>query len=40
MKSYHENGQLEARGTFNMGERCGEWIIEGEAQTYPPCPPA
>jgi len=25
------------RGALNMGEACGEWIIEGEAQTYPPC---
>jgi antitoxin component YwqK of YwqJK toxin-antitoxin module len=34
---YHENGQLWQRGALNMGEACGEWIIEGEAETYPPC---
>ena len=34
---YDENGQLQQRGTWNMGEACGEWIVEGETQTYPPC---
>ena len=36
---YHENGQLRRRGTFNMGERCGEWVVDGETVTYSPCPP-
>ena len=36
-ESYHENGQLWEGGTWNMGEECGEWIIEGEARTFPPC---
>ena len=36
---YHENGQLQSEGPLNMGEECGEWIVEGEARTYPPCPP-
>jgi hypothetical protein len=22
-----------------MGERCGEWIQDGETVTYDPCPP-
>ena len=35
---YYENGQLEERGTYNMGEQCGEWIEDGETVTYPPCP--
>ena len=35
--SYHENGQVAERGTYNMFVRCGDWIIEGEARTYPPC---
>ena len=37
--SYYENGQLERKGTYNMGQRCGEWIQDGETQTYPPCHP-
>jgi hypothetical protein len=36
---YHENGQLQQKGVWNMGEACGEWIVEGDARTYPPCPP-
>ena len=35
--SYYENGQLWEKGILNMGEQCGEWIIEGEARTFPPC---
>jgi len=27
------------KGTYNMGERCGEWIENGETVTYDPCPP-
>ena len=34
---YSENGQLQARGAWNMDEPCGEWMVEGEARTYPPC---
>ena len=33
------HGQFLEKGTFNMGERCGEWIEDGETVTYPPCPP-
>ena len=35
----YENGQLVAKGVWNMGEACGEWIVDGETVTYPPCPP-
>ena len=38
-ESYRENGQLEQKGTYNMGEQCGEWIEDGETVTYDPCPP-
>ena len=38
-ESYHENGQLRMKGTFNMSGRCGEWIEDGETVPYPPCPP-
>ena len=38
-ESYHENGQLEQRGTANMGQKCGEWIEDGKTVTYDPCPP-
>jgi antitoxin component YwqK of YwqJK toxin-antitoxin module len=38
-ESYHENGQLERRGTANMGQKCGEWIEDGKTVTYDPCPP-
>lgn len=34
-----ENGQLWEKGTYNMGERCGEWMEDGETVTYAPCPP-
>ena len=36
---YHENGQLRRKGTGNMGEKCGEWIEDGETVTYDSCPP-
>ena len=36
---YSENGQLRDKGTWNMGEVCGEWITDGETVTYDPCPP-
>jgi hypothetical protein len=26
-------------GIYNMGEKCGEWIGDGETVTYDPCPP-
>ena len=32
-----KDGQLQTRGTYNMGEACGEWISDGEAGTFPPC---
>ncbi len=36
-----KDGQLQTRGTYNMGEACGEWMIEdGETVTLDPCPPA
>jgi len=27
------------KGTYNFGEKCGEWIEDGETVTYDPCPP-
>ena len=38
-ESYFENGQLEQKGTYKDGLRCGEWFEEGETVTYDPCPP-
>ena len=32
-------GQLQEKGTSNMGEECGESIEDGETVTYDPCPP-
>jgi len=37
-ETYHEDGQLQQKGGWNMGEAYGEWMIEGEARTYPPSP--
>ena len=37
--SYYANGQLYEKGTYNMGQKCGEWIEDGETVTYDPCPP-
>ncbi len=37
---YFPDGRLMSSGIYNMGERCGEWILDdGEAVTYDPCPP-
>jgi len=36
---YDENGQSLSEGIWNMGEECGEWIIDGETVTHDPCPP-
>ncbi len=36
--SYLEVGSLLERGTYNSGEKCGEWIENGETVTYDPCP--
>ena len=38
-ETYHENGQLCEKGTYNMYKKCGEWIEGGETVTYDPCPP-
>ena len=38
-ETYHENGQLRLRGTYDMGVKCGEWFEDGETVTYDPCPP-
>jgi antitoxin component YwqK of YwqJK toxin-antitoxin module len=36
---YRSNGQLAWKGTYNMGQECGEWIEDGETVTNDPCPP-
>ena len=36
-ETYHDNGQLERKGTYKDGEKCGEWIEGGETVTYDPC---
>ena len=39
-ESYFLEGRaFPQRGTYNMGEKCGEWIEDGETVTYDPCPP-
>jgi len=35
-EDYYGNGQLERKGTYNVGEKCGEWIEDGETVTYDP----
>jgi len=30
---------LEEKGTYNMGEDCGEWTMFGVVFPYDPCPP-
>jgi len=27
------------KGSYHRGQKCGEWIDDGETVTYPPCPP-
>ena len=34
---YHDNGQLEFKGTYKDGKPCGECTQEGKTVTYPPC---
>ena len=29
-----KDGQLQTRGTYNMGGACGEWIEDGETVIY------
>ena len=36
---YRESGELDHGGINNMGEKCGEWIEDGDTVTYDPCPP-
>ena len=39
-EAYYENGQLWERGVWNVGNKCGEWLEDGEETvTYDPCPP-
>jgi hypothetical protein len=33
-----EDMELKEKGTYNMGEKCGEWLEDGETVTYDPCP--
>jgi len=36
-ESYYENGQLQVKGTYKDGERCGEWLDFSETVTHDPC---
>jgi antitoxin component YwqK of YwqJK toxin-antitoxin module len=36
-ENYDENGQLMSTGIYTNGEKCGEWVEEGETVTYDPC---
>ena len=38
-EGYDEQGQLKEKGSFDMSEKCGEWIEDGETVTFDPCPP-
>ena len=29
-EEYYDNGQLRIKGTYKDGEKCGEWLEEGE----------
>ena len=33
------HGGMFEKGTYNMGEKCGEWVEYNETKTYDPCPP-
>ena len=33
----YEDGQYRQKGTFNMGEKCGDWLEDGLLAAYPPC---
>ena len=32
-------GEIANKGYYNMGEKCGEWIEDGQPVTYDSCPP-
>ena len=36
-ESYYEDGQINEKGIYKDGERCGEWLEEGETVTHDPC---
>ena len=36
-EEYHEDGQLNEKGTLKDGEECGEWTEDGQTVTYDPC---
>ena len=38
-EEFSSRGQLILKGNYNMGQRCGEWLEDGETVTYPRCPP-
>ena len=35
---FYEDGRYRQKGTFNMGEKCGDWFEDGTLAAYPPCP--
>jgi hypothetical protein len=35
---FHEDGRYRQKGTFNMGEKCGDWFEDELLASYPPCP--
>ena len=37
---FYEDGQYRQKGTFNMGEKCGDWFEDGVLAAYPLCPSA
>ena len=35
---FHEDGRYRQKGTFNMGEKCGDWFEDELLASYTPCP--
>jgi antitoxin component YwqK of YwqJK toxin-antitoxin module len=34
-----EAGAVLQKGSYDMGQQCGDWVITGDYTAYPPCPP-
>ena len=36
-EEYFDNRELYEKGTYKEGEKCGEWLEDGETVTHDPC---
>ena len=36
---YYRDGTVLQKGSYDMGQQCGDWVSAGQYRAYPPCPP-